>query len=193
MPERRLPLPRAQRGSSTQRDAASALAWQNQGKAVLISIYEPWYTREGLFETYCCYQLLRGPTLYFSVTNHYQATAPAWYPEWGWNSGLPLDPPPETIADISFTDAGFGTEYYRRDFENGTVIVIPEGGGNTELWSPEGETIHYELLEYHGGGHVDDDGTVNGYIDWAPAHPFDLPGYRLDGPGAWIIRPTLPH
>lgn len=174
--------------------AAKILEWQNQEKAVLLNLYDNRYARVALFNQYCCYLLLRGPSYYFSISQQYQETAPTWYPEWGWESGLPLDPAPETVDDISFVDAGFGTEYYRRDFENGTVIVIPEGpAAYPELWSPEGETTHYEILEYHGGGYVDADGTVNGYLTWAPARPNDWPGYHLDGPGAWIIRPTLPR
>jgi len=158
--------------------------WQQAGQAVILDadVDSTLDSHHALID-YCCYLLLRNSKTYFYMSCIWRQDqyVPQWYPMYSWDSGAPLGPQPQSIADLAV-----GSDYYRhfeRRFENGTVIVAP-GGAMDDGSSGK----YYEYLDCTGGGVVAADGSVSGEAVWTPCHVVDRPGYELDGPGAWIIR-----
>lgn len=174
------------------------LEWQSAGKSVILqsimrgSDYYPFTC----MSEYCCYLLVRGPQTYFYATPDPQYSRavyenPYWYPMYTWDSGAPLGPQPESMADLAVESPDLegnptGVYYYRRNFENGFVLLVPNFA--FEHWD---SGIRYEYLDVSGGGAVAADGGTQGTWQWTPLSPHGTPGFYIDIPSAWILRPII--
>lgn len=161
---------------------------QNQGKMVFLQSYHPVSDTpyvQGL--EYCCYLLLRGPHTYFYYLpdylwdDYFDFASPCWYPEFSWDSGAPLGDQPESLDDLL---VGGAHSYWRRDFENGFVLVVSY---NFTASSDPEDLRSYEYLAFEGGGMVDADGNTSGTATWTP---LPGPGFEIEGPAACILRPV---
>ncbi len=167
----------------TDYDCNAILDWQQDGKVMILQVPIDYSVASNGWYQYCAYQMVRGPQTYFYAfgKNFY---TPYWYPMYTWDSGAPLNGQPESIDDLYTGDEPY--PYLRRDFENGIVVIVPNG---VYAESPEGSPF-YEYLDIDGGGGaVNEDGSVQGTATWKPANG-SLPGYSFDYESAWIMRPV---
>lgn len=88
------------------------------------------------------YLLLKGDQSYLNID--YQGGV-QYYPEYQLNLGTPLAPPPSNVSDYLWNGV------YRRDFQNGFVLVNP--GSTTRTLDLGGI---YQQVQGHGGGTMTD-------------------------------------
>jgi len=163
----------------------NALEAQHEGKALILnSNFPPYIWDQERMTILACYLLLRDAHtyLYYPGIIGENNAYPLWYPECGVDTGAPLDPLASTIGDYLTTD-GYGTPYYRRDFENCSAIVTLDGSPEL-LFDPFTYDIDYVVV--HDGGLVDEDGTAEGYWEWVP-RATDGGLYRFN-PGGYVVR-----
>lgn len=171
----------------------TCLAEQQAGKALILnSNMPPDLFDDDITSVLACYLLIRGSKAYLyypgidETTNGFTGTAPIWYPALGIDTGAPLDPLGETIEDYLAYDE-FGTPYYRRDFENCSVI-----------FEPSYHTVKFDATQYNikqalvnGGGIVGDDGTTPGTLEWVQAYK-QATYYEFTG-NAYVVRGLPPR
>ena len=144
---------------------------QKKGQVVLVNenlIYESDVTC-----TYACYLMIRGPRAYF----YNWGRGLAWYPEYEFDSGAPLQALPEAVDEFIHYDI-YDQPYYRRDFENCFVVINCHA--STRINLEPGPFQRFESLQ---GGPVDASGYVE--VDWHwRSMNWEIP------PGGWILRET---
>jgi len=173
------------------------LDWQNAGFATILQCNDTDWGRSdmaGFLAKYCCYLLVRGPNTYFYARNGWgdfdvYHGEPCWYPMYTWESGAPLGPQPTSLDDLKVQSDdldGNPTDiwYYRRDFVNGSVVVVP-----SMAYEHPDSGIAYEYLDIYGGGVVDEDGNKSGTAQWIKMSPISTPGFLFNEASTWIIRP----
>lgn len=170
--------------------APNIFTWQQAGQAVILiddNVLYPTYAGEAQFmAAYCCYLLLRNDKTYYYYTNCRVGEAlPYWYPVYSWDSGAPLDAQPQSMEDLQVVEDGYPGLYWERRFENGTVLVIPDGA---TAYEDPALGVDYEWLYCEGGGLVAPDGSVSGTTEWLPCEGGLHPGYSINGPTVKIIR-----
>ncbi|MCX7019533.1 MAG: putative glycoside hydrolase [bacterium] len=107
-----------------------------------------------------------------------------WYPEYAINLGASTTPLPASVDD--YIDPGLGG-LYRRNFQNGMVLVNPTGAA---ISVPSlGATLWRALPS--GGGDVPEDGTAPGAVAYTPVTSISLPSnsaaiLMLHEPGAAV-------
>jgi len=85
-----------------------------------------------------------------------------WYPEWNLDLGA-AQTRAATMDDLSWNGM------YRRDFDNGIVLVNP---GTSAVRVNLGAT--FKRTEPVGGGAVSSDGTVSGHVDTVPVTTLEI-------------------
>ena len=117
------------------------------------------------------YLLVKGSRTYLNIELD---LAPEWWPEYDIAIGAPTESAGDDIANLY--DAG--NQVYRRDFDNGFVLVNP-----TNPWDGTGRTATvalggtYYLAETSGGGEVPADGARPGSVSYSPVTSVTLPPY----------------
>jgi len=160
---------------------------QAAGRSVIMNfrdyLPEHWWD---LMDSYCIFLLLRGPKAYFNSSPGYIHST-LWYPMYSWDSGAPLEPQPTSLADLAVHNEDFegnpqtGMDYYRRDFENGFVLV-----SKYRIFDLLDEPMTFEYMEVSGGGAVDEDGNTTGTTQWI-RQPSPSVYFSVD-PGCYIFR-----
>ena len=117
------------------------------------------------------YLLVKGGRTYLNIELD---LAPEWWPEYDIAIGAPTESAGADIATLY--DAA--NQVYRRDFEDGFVLVNP-----TNPWDGTGRTATvnlggtYYLAQTSGGGEVPPDGTRPGSVSYSPVVSVILPPY----------------
>lgn len=118
----------------------------------------------------------------------FSQVSPCWYPEFNWNSGDAL-----TGSDGTLQSLCLGPDYrwgYRRDFENGIVVLCPDDSGEITT-TTELEPGPYEYMVLEGTGAVEPNGTQTSTMSWEPLNDGEpIDSFSFDGGGCYIIRRT---
>lgn len=118
-----------------------------------------------------CYLLCRGFNTYLNIELDLD---PEWWPEYDIPLGLAVYSAVNSVDDLDPDD----NQVYRRDFDNGTVLVNP-----TNPWDGSGVTrtlglgASYRLAVGSGGGAVGADGVPTGSLTYQSVASVTLPPY----------------
>lgn len=140
-----------------------------QGKAIIGQTYATG-AQERMFAL-GCYLLIKGDRTYLNVE---LGEEPEWWPEYDIAIGAPVEDAGTDIANLYDSAA----RVYRRDFENGFVLVNP-----TNPWDGTGITVQvdlggtYYLAQTSGGGEVPASGVPTGSVSYQPVSSVTLPPY----------------
>jgi hypothetical protein len=146
-----------------------------------------------------CYLLVKGSKTYINIDLGIGAE---WWPEYDIPIGAPIQSAGTSIANLY--DAT--VHVYRRNFDNGFVLVNPADANNTTRTVNLGGT--YYLVQTTGGGFVPASGIPTGTVSYqavtsvvlppngaavlleAPGWGTDTPGVYAPSSGAWFLRNT---
>jgi hypothetical protein len=125
------------------------------------------------------YLLLKGNETYFNME---YGSSPQYYPEYQLNLGAATTPLPSNVSSYLWNGV------YRRDFQNGFVLVNP--GSTTYTLNLGGA---YQEVQGHGGGPLDDTqldasgNYIGGSLTYQSLSSITLAG----GTAAIFLRPTI--
>ena len=117
------------------------------------------------------YLLVKGSATYLNIE---YSMEPEWWPEYDLPLGAPVESATDNIDDLY--DAA--SQVYRRDFENGFVLVNPTNpwdGSGTTITIDLGGTFYRALTQ--GGGIVPDNGVPTGTINYTTVTSITLPPF----------------
>jgi hypothetical protein len=140
------------------------VAFVNNGQIVMLQNYLNGNTSDLGRRLYYLanYLLVKGPRTYLD----YFANGPLeWYPEWGLSLG-----PAQKSALAGIDDLLDPSGVYRRDFQNGVVLVNPSGSPITVSLGGQ-----FQLVQPQGGGPIDASGSAGGSITTTPVTSVSVP------------------